>query len=165
MNRTRPLLVTAILLLIFLGNSGCIVSSQPPEDDSFLEPIPEATMQAFQFGYKVETRLQAVIAARREIEYTGKNYINIPQVVSVERMNYARALSRVEDAVSRVGVDHPENLNVWLVVFLCETQSPLTTPEQAPEPSQSCTFVVLNEQDGHAMLTGSSPDCKSLFEW
>ena len=165
MKRTRPLLVTAVLLIIFLGNSGCIISPKPPEDDSFLDPIPEATLQAFQFGYKIETRLQAVIAARREIEYNGKNYINVPQVVSVEKMNYSRALARLENAISRVGEDQPENLGVWLVVFLCETRPPSATPEQASESSQNCTFVVLNEQDGHAMLMGSSPDCKSLYEW
>lgn len=165
MNPTRPLVVTIILILLFLGISGCIFSSDPPEDGSFLEPIPEATLQAFQIGHKIETKLQAVIAARRALEASAMNYSNVPQVVSVEKLNFERAFSRVEKAVSRVGEAHPGNIRVWMVVFLCEIQVPLSTPEQDPVSSQNCTFIIINEQDGSAILQGSSPDCKSLYEW
>jgi hypothetical protein len=165
MNRTQSLLVTIILILLLLGNSGCIFASDPPEDGAFLDPIPESTLQAFQFGYKIETKLQAVIAARRALEESSKNYTNVPQVVSVEKLSFARAYSRVEDAVSRVSGTQTGNSRVWLVVFLCEVQLPPVTPEQAPESSQNCTFVIINELDGQSMLLGSSSDCKSLYEW
>jgi len=165
MNRTRLLLGSAVLLLLFLGNSGCIFSPGPPNDDSFLETIPEATLQAFQFGTPIETRLQAVIAARREMEVSVEKYSDIPQVVSVEEMKYVQAISRVEENVSRVDNNHPESLRVWMVVFLCEVHLTPSTPDQAPLASQSCTFVILNQQDGHALLQGNSPDCKSLYEW
>jgi len=165
MNRTRLLLGSAVLILLFLGNSGCIFSSSPPNDDAFLKPIPEATLQAFQFGNTIETRLQAVIAARREIGASVAKYSDIPQVVSVEEMKYVQALSRLRENVNRVDEDYPESLKVWMVVFLCEVHLPSPTPDQAPLASQSCTFVILNQQDGHALLQGNSPDCKSLYEW
>ena len=165
MNRTRLLLGSAILILFFLGNSGCIFSSSPPNDDAFLKPIPEETLQAFQYGYTIETRLQAVIAARREIGAFVGNYSDIPQVVSVEEMKYAQAISRLGENVSHEIDNHPENLKVWMVVFLCEVHLPTPTPDQALLASQSCTFVILDRQDGHALLQGNSPDCGSLYEW
>lgn len=161
MNRTQIPFISAVLLLLFIRISGCIFAKTPPEDNSFLEPIPEATLQAFQFGYTIETRLQAVIAGRRELEASTRNYTNIPQVVSVEELKYARALSRVGKTVNIVEEDLPDNMKVWLVVFLCEVQLPSPTPE----PAQNCTYVILNVQDGHALLLGSRTDCKSLYEW
>jgi len=165
MNRLRPLLVSTVLILLFLGNSGCIFSPGPPSDDSFLKPIPEATLQAFQFGTPIETRLQAVIAARREIGASVEKYSDIPQVVSVEEMKYVQAISRLGEIVSRVDESHPESQKVWMVVFLCEVHLTPPTPDQTPLASQSCTFVILNQQDGHALLQGNNPDCKSLYEW
>lgn len=154
-----------ILLILTLGSQGCILSPKPSEDSSFLQPIPEATLQAFEYGQPIQTRLLAVIAARREMQANAIKDPLSSLVVSVEQMKYGTALSRVENNLNQMIQEHPHNMNVWLVVFLTESTPPTNTPVPSAELSQICTFVILDELDGHALLLGNSSDCKSLYEW
>ena len=165
MKHIRTFSTCFILLILTLNSQGCIFSPQPPEDSSFLKPIPEATLQAFEYGQPIKTRLLAVIAAQREMQANAIKDPLSSLVVSVEQMKYGTALARVERNINQVIQAHPDNMNVWLVVFLTENTSPTNESARSAEISQICTFVIIDELDGHALLLGNSSDCKSLYVW
>lgn len=94
------------------------------EESLYLTPIPEETLAAYQEGDPIESKLQAVIAARAYLETTRLRSTAEPKVISV-----------VE-----------ENPNVWKIVFEGEWLINPPDPNQTftpPPPEHGCVYVTI----------------------
>jgi hypothetical protein len=151
----------APVALIAILSTGCARFGHLTEDKSYLTPIPQATLDAFQFGLPVKTKLQAVIAAQKGILTFHMDWVGQPVAIFAETMTYEQARQRVEGPDSTSYYDPTQlDTQVWLVVFRGEFSliEPLGT--KTP-PTTGCGYVVLNVKDGSGMRAGSGP-CKSL---
>jgi hypothetical protein len=142
-----------VLLSIALLSAECSSVTQgitATEDTLCLTPIPEATLSAFRADSSIESKLQAVIAARVYLGTTRLRYTKIPKVVSAEAVTLEDAHQRVTQPGSYRYEDRPGDTSVWLVIFEGEWQvippDPLHTVTPPP-PSPGCTYVILDTED------------------
>jgi hypothetical protein len=97
------------------------------DDALYLTPIPKETLEAFREGTPIESKLQAVIAARVYLGSTRLHFTGSPKVISV-----------VE-----------EEPNVWRVVFEGEWQviPPDPRPVTLSPPVHGCVDVTIYTND------------------
>ena len=143
-----------VLLITFLSAcSGSQLSSTPTEDTRYLTPIPQATLDAFiaTLTAPITTKMQAVIAARRELLATRLEFSNPPSVLFVEEMKLVDALQRAGQSDKINSPGKPSNTKVWLVIFIGDVQiippDPMHTLTPAP-PSTGCATVIINSDTG-----------------
>jgi hypothetical protein len=131
------------------------------EDKSYVTPIPQATLGAFQFGQPVKTKLQAVIVAQKWGLTFHMDWVKQPIAIFAETMKYEDARRRVEGPGSTSYYDPiPSDTQVWLVVFKGEytLTEPLGT---ITAPFSGCGYAVFSIKDGSGMLSGTN-SCESL---
>jgi hypothetical protein len=137
----RLSLNVAMLVLVSLGLVILIscsnLTNQPTatDDSRYLTPIPEETLAAFRAGTPIESKLQAVIAARVYLSSTRLRYSASPAVISV-----------LEDPP-----------NVWKVVFEGEWQviPPETRPVTPSPPVHGCVYVTIYTNDNERTEIGT----------
>ena len=104
-------------LLIFLsGCSGLQSTVTPTEDTLYLTPMPQSTLDAAIITALITTKLQAVIAARRELGTTRLEFSAPPSVLSIEKMNLADAY-RAAGFTQPSASDLSGETSAWLIIF------------------------------------------------
>jgi len=130
------------ILVISIVLAGC--SSPETKDDSYLTPIPESTISAYQENqdYPINNELEAVIAARH-IMATDQSFVLSQdiQVVSVEKTTFLDVYKRFN-----YGTDHLEDAQIWFVVFKGSWQFILSSGKLAPLKT-GCIYAELKVND------------------
>ena len=128
--RPATLLVLISFIIIFLLTS-CSNLKNPTtaaEGAQYLTPIPDETLAAFQEDTPIESKLQAVIAARAYLETTRLRSSTEPKVISVAE-------------------EHP---NIWKIVFEGEWLINPPDPNHTftpPPPEHGCVYVTIDATD------------------
>jgi len=102
------------------------------EDAYYLTPIPEGTIESFQEGTPVVTKLQAVIAARAYLRSTRLYFQETPRVIFVQE-------------------DPP---GAWQVVFEGDYQVIGPDPEHTvtpPAPKHGCVLLEFEAKGGQGL--------------
>jgi len=131
------------------------------DDQSYLTPIPESTLQAYRGGTPITTKLQAVIAARVLLSTSRMEDIQPPQVIYVQRMTLAGALKKAEKPGVETFEDIPMQTPVWFVIFQGDWQlhPPLPGITATPlPPFHGCQYVWISENNNGYAATGGI-DC------
>ncbi len=132
------------------GCGSSVEAGHAAEDRTYLTPIPEATLRAFRSDSPIESKLQAVIAARVNLESTRLRFSEPPQVVSVEAMSLKLAHQRAAQPGVSTYEERPGDTQVWLVILEGEWQvfppDPFHTVTPPP-PVHGCTYVIIDQQD------------------
>jgi len=128
-------LVSLSLVTLLTGCSNLANQPTAADDSLYLTPIPEETLAAFRAGTPIESKLQAVIAARVYLGTTRLHYQAPPAVISV--------------------VEHPPN--VWKVVFEGEWQviPPDPRPVTPSPPVHGCVYVTIYTNDNERTEIGT----------
>lgn len=138
-------------LLIFLsGCSGLQSTVTPTEDTLYLTPMPQSTLDAAIITAPITTKLQAVIAARRELVTTRLEFSASPGVVLVEEMD-------LEDAIRQAGFPglfgdaRGADSQVWLIIF--EGYYQIVPPDimhtfTPGAPGHGCAAVIIVASSG-----------------
>jgi hypothetical protein len=151
MNTTheRPWIsISLIAVALFLAQSACNGAIPTGGDTSYLTPIPEETVWAYEHQGSIEGKMEAVIIAQRELYTTRLDFTGLPRAIYVEEMSYRGAMQMVGDSAE-------ENLGdkrVWLVVFEGEYQ--VVPPGEDPTPGaedRGCAFAILSAAGEHAL--------------
>lgn len=135
----RALLFLLSCLLIAAGLSGCSNGFIPPTaaaDSLYLTPIPEETLAAFREGTPIESKLQAVIAARVYLSSTRLQSAATPEVISAVQ----------------------EEPDVWRVLFEGDWQvvPPGPDPVTALPPTHGCVYVKIYTGQNQRTETGTT---------
>jgi hypothetical protein len=146
-------LATACQTLAKLSNGG--------EDNTYLTPIPQTTLNAFKWEGPIENKLKAVIAARKTLGETRLQFTVDPKVLSVEELNLAEARKRLTRPGDYIYEDRPGNTKVWLVIFsgeyLIVPPDPLHTFTPGP-PGPGCAYAMIDAQESWRSSAGTI-DC------
>jgi hypothetical protein len=155
------IIFTALIPFLAISTAGCAKIRGLVQDDSYLTPIPQTTLDAYQYGQPVETRSQAVIVAQMGGLPFHTNFIDRPVVIFAEKMDYGEALRRIERSRPTTYFDPtPLDTPVWLVVFKAEYT--LTEPLGTISPPYSgCALALVQAEDGGPMRFGTGP-CENL---
>src|SRR5664279_1508420 len=120
------------------------------EDQSYLTPIPESTLQAYREGTPITNKLQAVIAARVLLSTSRMEEIQPSEVIFVERTTLADALKKAEKPGMETFEDIPLQTPVWFVIFQGDWQlhPPLPGITATPlPPFHGCQYVWIAENN------------------
>ena len=155
-NRTALVWVILSMTIVSTACSSSVTGAQATEDTTYLTPIPETTLAAYRPGSPIESKLQAVIAARASLGTTRLRYAETPEVAWAEEMKLEDAHKRVAQPGVSTYEDRPGDTKVWLVVFegewLVIPPAPLHTVTPPP-PSHGCAYVILDVTDsGHSEI-------------
>ena len=159
--RVYGILICLFLSLILLVSCVEIQAPFKMEDQTFLTPIPESTLMAYQAGTPIANKLQAVIAARVLLSTSRLENIQPPEVIYVQRMTLAEATKKA----AKPGVENFEDISpeipVWFVIFKGNWQlhppSPGITVTPLP-PYKGCQYVWIAEANNGYAATGDI-DC------
>jgi hypothetical protein len=157
----RVLLVLVALFLSF-GCSGRSQENVTTEDTTYLTPVPQATLDAFRQGIPVESKLEAVIAARAALATTRLIFSDEPRVISVAELSLENVGAHLGGSASAAN-GKPGDTNVWLVMF--EGNWQVVPPDPArtvtpPPPTLGCVYAVIYAADGASSDIGTM-DCDS----
>jgi hypothetical protein len=145
------------ILLTLLLLPGCSVL----EDTTYLTPIAQETLSAYRGNGPLTNKLQAVIAARRELQATRLEYIGDPIVRSVEEIRWDEAQKRVQQPGSTSYDNPPGDTKVWFIVFdgLGRINPPDPEHKITPHaPGRMCAYVMIEAEAGGRSQIGSM-DC------
>jgi hypothetical protein len=123
-------------LVILLTNCSSPANQATATDDAlYLSPIPEEALAAFREGMAIESKLQAVIAARVYLGSTRLHFATTPKVISVIQ----------------------EQPSVWRVVFEGEWQviPPDPRPVTPLPPVHGCVYVAIYTNDNDRTEIGT----------
>ena len=164
MNKTKRDLFSSILtsgfVLMLLFLTACSQETplrMPTEDDRFRTPISESTLRAYRSGTPIANKVQAVIAARSLASTLQMENLEVPEVISVERLTLAEAKKKVEQPGVGSSEDIPQDSPVWLVVFEGAWQVHPHIPQETltpPPPFHGCQYVWIAERNNGYAETG-----------
>ena len=156
--------LSVLSLVTLLGCSAVTGSSSVIEDTTYLTPIPQETLQAYKLGTPIRDKLQAVIAARIQLNNPPHfKSSGVPKVVSVDETILDEAHKRVAQSGSYSGENSAGNTKVWLVIFEGDWQATPPDPSHTmtpPPPFHGCSYVIVNA-DGKSGIEIGGIDCKS----
>jgi len=149
----RSLIIGLLFLLAVLAAAAALLLPGLPEDTTYLTPIPQQTLAAYKLGLLIETKLQAVIAAREMC--CGKAFfIGTPIVRLVEETSLGEAQKRVAVPGSYQSEDRSLDTKVWFVVLQGDLQvDPPPDPgyqTHTPTPTilqGGCTYVIIQAEN------------------
>ena len=162
--KRRPYIsgLTMILLIaaFFTGCSGTKFQSPSAEDNLYLTPIPQSTLDAFVITPPITSKMQAVLMARRELGTTRLEFTEPPSVVSVDEMDLADA-NRAAGFPQSSTNDLSGDTNAWLIIF--EGDFRIVPPDPmhtyTPEPAgPGCAAVIIITSNGMSSGIGTL-DC------
>jgi len=154
--------VRSFILIFFLSFWTLISSCSPAEDDSYLTPIPETTLNAYRTNMTIENKVQAVVAAQAYIRTTRIDFIDRPNVVSVEEMQLEEANKFLHPA-SDGGYyeDRPGDTKVWLVLLTGNWRiiPPDFDHSYTPRPfRRGCAYILVDEDGAGTLRTTACPE-------
>lgn len=126
-SRTALLAVAMSFIVATANCTGLAATAAATENTLYLSPIPQATLAAYRRESPIETKLQAVIAARVYLGATRLRFADEPRVVSV-----------IE-----------ESPQVWRVVLEGEWQAIPPDPRHIITPSpptHGCVLVLVDKE-------------------
>jgi len=162
--RKNPLrFMTLIAGIVFTFLWGCSGSgdNRSMEDERYLTPIPEATIAAYRDDMPITNKLDAVIAAQRNIGPTRLEFEDGPAVVSVDELTLDEAHQRVRDPQSDnyYYEDRPGNTKVWLVVLEGNYRIIPPISDSTPQPFRhGCAYAIIDENGRCEMGTMACSD-------
>jgi hypothetical protein len=153
--------VTLVAVILLIAQGGCNAVFQTGEDTSYLTPIPEETLWAYENGETIDSKLEAVILALRDLYTTRIHFAGPPRAIFVEKTSYGDAMQRVEKSAEQNLVDK----QVWLVVFQGEYQ--IVPPGENPTPkanAEGCAFAIVSAAGGQFPSLGriGTVSCESF---
>ncbi|MFZ6029129.1 MAG: hypothetical protein ACOYYS_15555 [Chloroflexota bacterium] len=137
----------AICFVTLAAYTGMLVAcsqSGVRQDKSYLAPIPPATLDAYHPVWPIQSELQAVIAARREMFAAQFMPVQEPRVLSVEMTTLSEAHRRLDTPWTFYSEERPGTTSVWLIVFDGYWQAAASRPQQPEQPFYGCLSVVLD---------------------
>jgi len=144
------------ILIVFIVLASC--SSPETKDDSYLTPIPESTLSAFQENrsYPIKNKFDAVLVARYFIAQQSDSFVlsqDDLRVRSVEKTNLI-------DVYKFLGykTDTVEDTQVWFVAFDGSWQTISLAGDISPTKT-GCMYVYLNVKDPMQKGLNSSRGC------
>jgi hypothetical protein len=136
------------------------------EDPTYLTPIPESTLAAFDWEVPIENKLQAAIAGLANLGTSRLHYVETPRVVLVDKLKPEEAHQRTAQHGVLNTDSIPEDRRVWLVVFEGDYQiippDPVDTFTPRP-PIHGCSFVIMDPNDSSWSEIGTM-DCPPGYE-
>jgi hypothetical protein len=152
--------ITAFIIALFLvGCSALTKDISTAEDTTYLTPIPDATISAYREGSSIDNKLQAVIAARQELNTPHFQPVGAQKVLFVKELRLAEAFKLIENPASYHYPDWVEDTKVWFVVFEGDIQ--VTGPgEHTPYPPfHGCSYVIIRAEGGQRGSVVGGFDC------
>jgi hypothetical protein len=132
------------------------------EDNSYLTPIPRETLETYKLGTPIENKLQAAIAARRELESVPHfRCVGMPAIVGVEELMLVEARKRLEQPGSYTSDHRPDNTKVWFIIVECDWQiypPPIVSTNATatlPAPFHGCSYMIIQAVDAVGSEIGS----------
>jgi hypothetical protein len=144
-----------LIPIIATLSAGCARIKDLTVDKAYLTPIPQGTMDAYQYGQPVKTRLQAVMAAwKGGILAFRQNWAKQPDAIYAEEMSYKEVLPRFEILGLPSNSSVPLNTRVWLVVF--KGDYTISGPDGSETlPFSGCGFAVIGAENGEGIQAGN----------
>jgi hypothetical protein len=159
--KVYEILSCIFLCLILLVSCAEIQAPFKTEEQTFLTPIPESTLMAYQAGTPIANKLQAVTAARVLLSTSRMENIQPSEVIDVQRITLAEAKKKAEIPGVESFKDIPPETPVWFVVFKGTWQLHPPSPGitvTPPPPYQGCQYVWIAEANNGYAATGNI-DC------
>jgi|WetSurMetagenome_2_1015567.scaffolds.fasta_scaffold490146_1 hypothetical protein len=153
-----------IIALLLTGCSAVTKDVSTAEDTTYLTPIPDATISAYREGSSIDNKLQAVIAARQELNTPHFQPVGAQKVLFVKELRLADAYKLVENPGSYTYPDWVEDSKVWFVVFEGDIQ--VTGPgEHTPDPPfHGCSYVIIRAKSDQGGGVVGGIDCSTAVE-
>ena len=155
MNRLRAVFLIAFITILMVACSTII--PQPTEDTTYLTPIPVATVLAFKSDGKINNKLQAAIIALGRSMEGHFGFIELPTVISVDKLTITEAHKRIASVYD----DKGWSTDVWFVVLEGEIQIIPPPPPGGliatlPPPFHGCNYELFgtNYPEGQFVLGG-----------
>ncbi len=163
----RRQIIIAILLIMggLLLLVGDVSSLTTLKDDTYLTPIPEKTLQAFDIRAPITNKLQAAIAGQILGNSSHFRFVSTPIIRSVEEMSLAQAREQLPGS----GADErPLDTKVWLVIMQVDVQIVPPPPPyyqtMTPTPliiQDSCSYVLFEALNPSSQLQLGGIKCPS----
>ena len=158
-NKISLLLIWTILVATITLLS-CSVSTT--EDDTYLTPIPESTWTAYRRSMSINSKLEAVIAARAELSTTRLRFTQgEPKPVLAEKITLSEARQRIPKDPSEIYSyeDGPGNTSVWLVVFEGQWQILPPVSNDLTPLASGCIYVIIDIEHGGRDSIEATKNC------
>ncbi|HLO16143.1 MAG TPA: hypothetical protein VK206_15020 [Anaerolineales bacterium] len=155
------LLLALVLLMItiLVVASGLIFSTN---DNTYLTPIPESTWSAYRGNMPINSKLDAVIAARAQLATTRLQFTKgEPKPILAEKMTLSESKERVPKDPSEVYSyeDRPENTKVWLIVFEGQWQILPPGSNDLLPLEAGCIYVTIDIEHEARTAIFATKDC------
>ena len=85
--------------------------------NSYLTPIPLETVFAYQVNYPIDSKMDAVIAARKELASSRLRSKEIPNVIYIDYLSYGKAKDKTIPENASSNDVFPSYKMIWIVVF------------------------------------------------
>ncbi len=124
-----------------------------------VQPSPASTVAAYQLGFPVMNKAEAVIAAEKGLEDPLFKWTEPPTALFVEEMSYAEAnaligLGEPDEAQYQLW---PRETRVWFVIFEGRwTLRPMGPQDAPPNAFEGCLLTVFASRDGTRIAAGDS---------
>ena len=159
MNAKKFLVFTAWIIVITSVTINCSLMNNLMSnlivDQSYLKPVSQEDLDAYQSGASVETDLQAVICARCILRANRISWLEAPETIFVDRTTYQEAINFINQTEALIDNDSvAKDEQVWLVMFKGKMT---VTPSQCSEsaPYTGCVYAILDASDGMEKNSGS----------
>ncbi len=156
LKRSVHILLRAAFSMAVLVATTAACNLIPPtrNGEDYRTPIPDATVAAYPVGETVDSRYEAVIAARRQIGTSRLHCSRTPRAVYADPMRYADAIDQLGKTETESYDTHPDDANVWLVILACDwvvefdpqaQSTQVSTPTPGPD---RCAYAILFDAEG-----------------
>ena len=155
MNTKKFLLFTAWIFVIASISVNCSLMNNLIADHSYLTPVSQADLDAYQPGASVETAFQAVLCARCILRTNRISWLEAPKTIFVDRISYQEAIDFIKQSEPSIqNVFMAEDERVWLVMFKGKMT---VTPSKCREsvPATGCVYAILDAREGAEINSGS----------
>ena len=143
-NKKVLAVLVAMIGSIFLVN--CLISTETPESNVYLTPIPKSTWEAYREKRPLNTKYDAVLEATQYIYYSRMTFTQSPpRVVFAEEMTLVDAKNLIPKDPGEVYSyeDRPDDTKVWLVIF--EGSWQIAPPDGDLLPLESgCIYTIID---------------------
>jgi len=156
----RYTIITGVVLLLLVAVTVAYsLFYNAKAGNAYLTPVPLETVFAYQVNYPIYSKLDAVIAARKELASSRLRSKEIPKVVYIDYLIYGKAKDKTIPKNASSNDVFPLYKMIWIVVF--EGQWRI---EGGPvEPIQEPTHTLVPHSQSSNLLTPTIPPNRCVY--
>ena len=114
--RYSTIIVVVLFLLITVTIAYSLLNNAKA-GNAYLTPIPLDTALAFQVNYPIDNKLDAVIAARKQLASSRLRSKVLPNVIYIDHLSYGKAKDKTIPENASSDDVYPSYKMIWIVVF------------------------------------------------